>query len=295
MNSTETRLQTGSRGTTEFRAATRRLFSDPLTTIGLVILAVIVLVAILAPIVTPYPNEVGPYTNFPQAYLHPSLKHIFGTDNVGRDVFTQVIFGFRISLLVAFVVLLSSVPLGVILGLLAGYYGGWVETLIQRVTEIFLAVPALVFALVISAVLGPSLRDVILALISVWWNWYARIMYTVTKSLKNQPYIEAARVQGASSTRIMLKEILPNSASTLIVKMTLDLGFIILIEAGMGFLGLGAQPPTPDLGVMVASGLPYLGTAWWISFFPSVALAVLIASFNLIGSGLRDLFDVRVT
>lgn len=279
----------------EVGAALRRLFSDPLTTVGIVILAVIVFMAVFAQFVTPYPNEVGPYTNFPQAYLPPSGAHLFGTDNVGRDVFTQVVFGFRISLIVAFVVLISSVPVGVILGLFAGYYGGWVETLIQRITEIFLAVPALVFALVISAVLGPSLRDVMLALISVWWNWYARIMYTVTKSLKNQPYVEAARVQGASSFRIMFREILPNSMSTLIVKMTLDLGFIILIEAGMGFLGLGAQPPTPDLGVMVASGLPYLGTAWWISFFPSVALALLIASFNLIGSGLRDLFDVRVT
>ena len=279
----------------DLRAALRRLFSDPLTTVGFVILAVIVFVAVFARFVTPYPNEVGPYTNFPQAYLPPSPVHLFGTDNVGRDVFTQVVFGFRISLVVAFVVLLSSAPLGVVLGMLAGYYGGWVETVIQRITEIFLAVPALVFALVISAVLGPSLRDVMLALISVWWNWYARIMYTLTKSLKNQPYVEAARVQGASGFRIMFREILPNSMSTLIVKMTLDLGFIILIEAGMGFLGLGAQPPTPDLGVMVASGLPYLGTAWWISFFPSIALALLIASFNLIGSGLRDLFDVRVT
>jgi peptide/nickel transport system permease protein len=294
MTAQEKSVMSGSQRS-DLRAALRRLFSDPLTTVGFVILAVIVFVAVFARFVTPYPNEVGPYTNFPQAYLPPSPVHLFGTDNVGRDVFTQVVFGFRISLVVAFVVLLSSAPLGVVLGMLAGYYGGWVETVIQRITEIFLAVPALVFALVISAVLGPSLRDVMLALISVWWNWYARIMYTLTKSLKNQPYVEAARVQGASGFRIMFREILPNSMSTLIVKMTLDLGFIILIEAGMGFLGLGAQPPTPDLGVMVASGLPYLGTAWWISFFPSIALALLIASFNLIGSGLRDLFDVRVT
>jgi len=294
MTAQEKSVMSGSQRS-DLRAALRRLFSDPLTTVGFVILAVIVFMAVFARFVTPYPNEVGPYTNFPQAYLPPSPVHLFGTDNVGRDVFTQVVFGFRISLVVAFVVLLSSAPLGVVLGMLAGYYGGWVETVIQRITEIFLAVPALVFALVISAVLGPSLRDVMLALISVWWNWYARIMYTLTKSLKNQPYVEAARVQGASGFRIMFREILPNSMSTLIVKMTLDLGFIILIEAGMGFLGLGAQPPTPDLGVMVASGLPYLGTAWWISFFPSIALALLIASFNLIGSGLRDLFDVRVT
>lgn len=279
----------------EYRAALHRLFSDHLTAAGFIILTIIVFLATFAPFVTPYPKEVGPYTNFPQAYLPPSPKHLFGTDNVGRDVFTLVIFGFRISLLVAFVVLLSSVPFGVLLGLIAGYYGGWIETVIQRITEIFLAIPALVFALVISAILGPSLKDVIIALISVWWNWYARIMYTVTKSLKNQPYVEAAKVQGASNMRIIFREILPNAASTLTVKMTLDLGFIILIEAGMGFLGLGAQPPTPDLGVMVASGLPYLGTAWWISFFPSAALALLIASFNLIGSGLRDLFDVRVT
>ena len=258
------------------------------------ILAGIVFVAIFAPFLTPYANQVGPYTNFGAEYLPPSATHWFGTDNIGKDIFTQVLFGFRISLSIALIVLIVSVPIGVVLGLVAGYYEGWIGALIQRVTEIFLALPALIFALVIAAVLGPNLKDVIIALISLWWNWYARIMYTVTKSLKNQPYVEAARVQGAGPLRIIFREILPNATSTLTSKMMLDLGFIILIESAMGFLGIGAQPPTPDLGVMVASGLPYLGTYYWISLFPSLALTLLVLSFNLIGIGIRDLFDVKV-
>lgn len=278
----------------ELRGQLRRLTYDPLTVFGLSILAVIVVLAVFAPFLTPYSKQVGPYTDFDHAYLPPTLAHPFGTDNVGKDVYTQVIFGFRISLLVAIIVLVGSVPFGVVLGVVAGYYGGWVETIIQRITDVFLALPALIFALVIAGILGPSLQDVIIALISIWWNWYARIMFTLTKSLKNQPYVEAAKVQGAGSLRIMFREILPNATSTLAVKMTLDLGFIILIQSGMGFLGIGARPPTPDLGVIVASGTAYLGTAWWISLFPSLALSFLILSFNLIGNGVRDLFDVKV-
>jgi peptide/nickel transport system permease protein len=261
---------------------------------GLVMLAVIVALALLAPYITPYPNEAGAYADFSQAFLHPSLAHPFGTDDVGRDVFTRVIFGFRVSLFIAVVVLLPSTLLGVVLGLVAGYYGGWVEALVERVTDVFLALPALIFALVIAGILGPSLQDVIIALLSLWWNWYARIMFTLTKSLKNQPYVEAARVQGAGSLRIMFREILPNTASTLSAKMMLDAGFIILIEAGMGFLGIGVRPPTPDLGVMVAAGSSYLATKWWDPVFPSIALTLLILAFNLIGNGIRDLFDVKV-
>lgn len=279
----------------ELRRQLRRLTYDRLTVVGLILLGVIVFLAVFAPLLTPYANQVGPYTDFTHAYEPPSLAHPFGTDDVGKDVFTQVIFGFRISLFVALVVLIASVPFGVVLGLVTGYYGGWVEAVLERVIDVFLALPALILALVITGVLGPSLNDVIIALISIWWNWYARIMFTLTKQLKTQPYVEAAKVQGAGSLRIMFFEILPNATSTLAVKMALDLGFIILIQSGMGFLGLGARPPTPDLGVLVASGMSYMATAWWISIFPSIALSLLILSFNLIGNGMRDLFDVKVT
>jgi len=271
-----------------------RLTYDKLSVAGLIILGAIVIIAIFAPFLTPYANQIGPYTNFPQHFIPPSGAHWFGTDDVGKDVFTQVIFGFRISLMIAVIVLTVSAPIGIVLGLVAGYYEKWLGALIQRITEIFLALPALIFALVIAAILGPNLQDVIVALISLWWNWYARIMYTVTKSLKNKPYVEAARAQGAGSLRIMFREILPNTASILTTKVMLDLGFVILVESAMGFLGIGAQPPTPDLGVLVASGLPYLGTHWWICLFPCLALTVLVLAFNLIGIGLRDLFDVKV-
>lgn len=278
----------------EARAGLYRLTYDPLAIAGMIMLAAVVIIAIFAPYLTRYANEIGPYTNFAAANKPPSFSHWFGTDDIGKDVFAQVIFGFRISLLVSITVLVASVPIGVILGLLAGYYGGWIESVIQRATDVFLALPALVFALVISAILGPSLKDVIFALVAIWWVWYARIVYSLTRALKSQPYVEAAHVQGASSLRIMLVEILPNTASTLTVKMMLDMGFIILVESGMGFLGIGVQPPTPDLGVMVSTGFPYLGTYWWISLFPCGALAFLILAFNLIGIGLRDLFDVKV-
>ena len=272
----------------------RRLTYDHLALAGLIMLGVMVFLAIFAPYLTPYPKEAGAYANFGQGLLPPSWAHPFGTDDVGRDVLTRVIFGFRVSLLIGVVVLLPSALLGVVLGLFAGYFGGWVEALIERVTDVFLALPALIFALVITGILGPSLQDVIIALLAIWWNWYARIMFTLTKSLKTQPYVEAARVQGAGPLRIMFKEILPNATSTLSAKMMLDLGFIILIEAGMGYLGIGVQPPTPDLGQMVAAGSSYLATKPWIPLFPSLALTLLILSFNLIGNGIRDLFDVKV-
>ena len=280
--------------TRELLRQLRRLTHDHLALAGFVMLAAIVFLAVFAPWITPYPKEAGAYTNFGQALLPPSKAHLFGTDDVGRDVLTRTIFGFRISLLIGVVVLLPSALLGVVLGLFAGYYGGWVEALIERVTDVFLALPALIFALVITGILGPSLNDVIIALLAIWWNWYARIMFTLTKSLKNQPYVESARVQGAGSLRIMFREILPNATSTLSAKMMLDLGFIILIEAGMGYLGIGVQPPLPDLGQMVAAGASYLATKWWVPLFPSLALTLLILAFNLIGNGLRDLFDVKV-
>jgi peptide/nickel transport system permease protein len=278
----------------ELRRQMRRLTYDPLAVVGFAILGAIILVSVFAQWLTPYANQVGAFTDFSHAYLSPSLVHPFGTDNIGKDVLTQVLFGFRISLFVAVVVLAVSAPPGIILGLVVGYYGGWVETVLVRVIDIFLSLPGLVLALVIAGVLGPSLNDVILAIIAIWWTWYARVMYTVTKQLKNQPYVEAAKVQGAGSLRIMFFEILPNATSTLAVKATLDFGFIILIQSGMGFLGLGARPPTPDLGIMVASGMSFAATAWWIPFFPALALSLLIGSFNLIGNGLRDLFDVKV-
>ncbi len=272
----------------------RRLTYDRLALAGMIMLGAIVLLAIFAPYIAPYPKEAGAYANFGDALRAPSWAHPFGTDDVGRDILTRVLFGFRISLLIGVVVLIPSALLGTVLGLFAGYYGGWVEALIERVTDVFLALPALIFALVITGILGPSLEDVIIALLAIWWNWYARIMFTLTKSLKNQPYVESARVQGAGSLRIMFREILPNATSTLSAKMMLDLGFIILIEAGMGYLGIGVQPPLPDLGQMVAAGASYMATKWWVPLFPSLALTLLILAFNLIANGIRDLFDVKV-
>ena len=187
-----------------------------------------------------------------------------------------------------------SVPFGVLLGLLAGYYGGWVETVIMRVTDIFLAIPALVMALAITAALSPSLINGMIAISLLWWNWHTRLIYTTVRSLRNEEYVEAARVVGASDAHILFKELLPNCISVITVKVTLDAGFVILIGAGLSFLGLGAQPPTPDLGTMVSTGADFLPEFWWESVLPGLAILFAILGFNLLGDGLRDLLDVEV-
>jgi peptide/nickel transport system permease protein len=223
----------------------------------------------------------------------PSWPHILGTDNAGRDLLTRIMFGYRISLALVVVVLAIGVPLGVVIGLAAGYFGGWVETLLMRLTDVFLSVPALVMAMAITAVLTPNLVNAMIAVSSLWWTWHARLVHGITVSLKQEDYIDAARLMGAGPLHIMLREILPNAVSAILVKLTLDAGFVILIGAGLSFLGLGVQPPQADLGTMVAAGVNDLPKAWWETVFPGLAIVLAVLGFNLLGDGLRDLFDVE--
>lgn len=292
--SVSTQLEASDR-TRNLRRSWYRFSRNPAAITGLAMVLLVILIALLAPVIAPYPEHAGSYVNFRERHLPPSSEHFFGTDNVGRDVFTRVLFGYRISLLMVVFVLGLSVPFGVMLGLLAGYYGGWVETLIMRITDIFLAIPALVMALAITAALTPSLLNAMIAISLLWWNWHTRLVYTTVKSLRNEEYIEASEVIGASDFHILFKELLPNCVSVISVKVTLDAGFVILIGAGLSFLGLGAQPPTPDLGTMVSSGADYLPEYWWESIFPGLAILFAILGFNLLGDGLRDLLDVEVS
>jgi peptide/nickel transport system permease protein len=270
-----------------------RFSRNPTAMIGLIIVTVCVLAALLAPWITPYPDHVGAVVNFRARHLPPSAEYWFGTDNVGRDIFTRVIFGFRVSLLLAVVVLGTAIPIGTILGLTAGYFGGWTEIVIMRFTDIALAIPPLVMALAVAAVLSPDLINSMLAIAALWWTWHTRLIYSITRQLRGREFVEAAETLGASKFHILFREILPNCVSAIAVKTSLDCGFVILVGASLSFLGLGIQPPTPDLGTMVASGSAFLPDYWWESVLPGCAILFIALGFNLLGDGLRDLYDVE--
>jgi peptide/nickel transport system permease protein len=270
-----------------------RFSRNPTAVIGAAIVVICVLAAIFAPYITPYPEHAGAVVNFRSRHLPPSAQYWFGTDGVGRDQFTRIVFGLRISLLLALVVLGTAVPFGSVLGLLAGYFGGWVEISIMRLTDIALAIPPLVMALAVAAVLSPSLMNAMLAIAALWWTWHTRLVYSITRQLRTQEFVEAAETLGASKFHILFREILPNCISAIAVKTSLDCGFVILVGASLSFLGLGIQPPTPDLGTMVASGASYLPDDWWESVLPGCAVLFVSLGFNLLGDGLRDLFDVQ--
>lgn len=267
---------------------------NPLSVVGLVIVGAISLAAVFAPYVTPYPEHAGRFVDFANASAPPSWAHPFGTDTIGRDILTRIIFGYRISLELGVVVLALAVPVGVVLGLLAGYFSGITELVIMRITDVFLAIPPLVLALAIMGFLKPNLMNAMIAVSAMWWPWYTRLVYNMARSLRSEGYVVAAEVLGASYGHILFREILPNCIPSILTKITLDMGFVILIGASLSFLGLGVQPPTPDLGTMVADGAKYLPDLWWIPVFPGLAILVVVLGFNLLGDGLRDLLDAEV-
>ncbi len=263
---------------------------NPLSIIGLVVVLAIVFITIFANIIAPYPKHAEWFTDFPNAKLPPSLGHPFGTDTMGRDVLSRVMFGFRYSLMMAMIVLVLVVPTGTFLGLVAGYYNNtWLDTIIMRLTDIFVAIPSLVLAMMISALLEPSLFNAMLAVTLLWWPWYARLVYGIACSMRNEYFIQSAEMIGASPFHILIREILPNTLAPIFTKMTLDVAWVILIGASLSFIGLGAQPPTPDLGTMVSDGYRYMPELWWISIFPSLAIVFTILGFNLLGDGIRDM------
>lgn len=270
-----------------------RFSHNPTALIGAAIVILAILAALLAPMITPYPDHVGAAVNFRARHLPPSAEYWFGTDNVGRDLFTRSIFGLRVSLWLAFVVLIIAVPVGAVMGLLAGYFGGWTEIIIMRITDISLAIPPLVMALAVAAVFEPGLTNAMLAIAGLWWTWHARLVYSLTRQIRAQEFVEAAETLGASKFHILFREILPNCLGPVAVKTSLDAAFVVLVGAALSFLGLGIQPPTPDLGSMVASGAAFLPDYWWESVMPGFVILILALGFNLLGDGLRDLFDVE--
>ncbi len=273
----------------------RGLRANPLLVVGAVASTCIVVVALLAPLLAPFPGDAGTATH-PFAVLQPpSAQHWFGTDNVGRDVLSRVLYGARISPLIALIVLLIAGAIGIPLGLAAGYFGGWLDEVIMRVTDIFLAFPPLLLALAFAAVLPATLTTVIIVIAISWWPWYVRLIRGQAASVTGRPYIEACRALGIPRRRIILRHILPNSITPLIVQMSLDVGGVILTASALSFLGLGPQDPIPDWGLMVSEGQAYFTTAWWAVTFAGIAILLTAFAFNLLGDGLRDLLDPKRT
>lgn len=269
--------------------------SNKVSLIGLGIILAVIFLAVLAPWITPYPASAGLYVNFAQSNLPPSMQHLFGTDEFGRDVLTRVVFAFRYSLTLVGVVLSISAPPGIILGLIAGYYTGkWFSVAIMRIADVFVAVPPLLLALSVASVLTPSAINAMMAVSLAWWPWYARLVYSVSSTLRNEDYVKAAELIGAGSRHIMFREILPNALGPILTKVTLDAGWVILIGAALSYVGLGAQAPTPDLGTMISEGSQYLPASWWISVFPAFAIVMIILGFNLLGDGVNDMFSSSI-
>jgi peptide/nickel transport system permease protein len=268
----------------------RRSFASSL---GLGLVIAIVLLALLGPWIVPYPDHVAGGVNLTGKLQSPSAAHWFGTDEVGNDILTRVIIGARLSLLVGIGITFAAAAIGVPLGILAGTAGGTVREAIMRVTDLFLSVPGLVLAIALVAALGPGIVNAMIALVLVWWPGYVRLAESKALSIREEPFIEAARVAGAPALRILWRHVLPNSVSPIIVKMSMDIGQAILAVASLGFIGLGAKPPTPEWGAMISIARGYLPDWWWYAVYPGAFIYASVLGFNLLGDGLRDILDPR--
>jgi len=266
---------------------------NPMGMTGLALVVLVVGAALFADLIAPFPDHAGPVGDFAAMSAKPSAQYLLGTDTIGRDLLTRIIYAYRLSLEMAIVVLAIAAPIGVIVGLLAGYLGPAWSYALMRLTDVFLSIPPLVLAMSITGFLEPSAIHGMMAITAMWWPWYARLTYNLTRAEKQEGYVLAAETVGASLPHILFREILPNCAPAIVTKMTIDVGFVILIASSMSFLGLGAQAPTPDLGSMVADGAKYMPEAWWLTVFPALAILIVVMGFNLLGDGLREAADVR--
>jgi peptide/nickel transport system permease protein len=269
------------------------LRGNPLLVIGGVLALALIAVAVLAPVLATHPADAGSATHPLETLLPPSREHWFGTDAVGRDLYTRVLYGARVSLAIAAVVILLAVLIGVPLGLAAGYFGGVVDQVLMRITDVFLAFPALLLSLALASVLSPSTRNATIAIALTWWPWYARLARGQAASVRGRPYVESAQALGLPQVRILLRHVLPNSVTPVIVQVSLDIGGVILTAAALSFLGLGAQDPTAEWGLMVSQGQAFFTTQSWLVTFPGVAILLAALSFNLLGDGLREVLDPR--
>jgi peptide/nickel transport system permease protein len=276
-----------------FKLTWKKFSRDKLAFTGSFIILSLVLTALLAGALAPYPQDA--YSIHPRERLQPpSSKHFLGTDNMGRDIFSRLLFGARITLIISIIAVGASLLIGVPLGLLAGYYENWLSEAIMRVADVFLSIPQIILAIFLAQSLGPSIHSVILALSVTYWPWFTRIVFAETRTLKKTSFIEATEALGAGSLRTMLLHVLPNVSSSIIVRSSIGMGFTILTAASLGFLGAGAQPPTPEWGVTIAESRQFLPDAWWYATFPGLAIFLVVMGFNMLGDGLRDILDPRI-
>ncbi len=268
-----------------------RFRRNPLAMIGLGITILLILMSLFAPQLAPY----DPITQDLSIRLQPPLSsgHWLGTDDFGRDIWSRILFGSRITLYIVLLVILTAPVVGLVIGAVAGYFGGWVDSVLMRITDIFLAFPKLILALALVAVLGPGLVNAVLAIALTSWPPYARVARAETLTVRNSDYIAATRLLGASSTRIIWGHVMPMCLPSVIIRVTLDMAGVILIAAGLGFLGLGVQPPLPEWGLMVSAGRKFLFEQWWVATMPGLAIFIVSLGFNLLGDGLRDVLDPR--
>lgn len=271
----------------------RRFLRNRLSVLGAAIVLFLIALALVGPSLAPYPRDATGAVHISDRLKPPSAAHLLGTDDVGRDILSRMLVGSRLTLGAGVTVLLIAVALGTLLGAVSGFQGGRTDTLIQRVTEVFLTVPDLILAMAVSAALGPSLINVVIAISLVWWPGYCRLVRAEVLRTKNELYVEAAHAIGTSPSRILFGHVMPNIAAPLLVKASMDIGFAVLTLAALGFIGLGAQPPTPDWGKMISDGRRFLPESWWITAFPGFAIFLTVFAFNILGDGIRDVFDPR--
>ncbi|MEN3142239.1 ABC transporter permease [Ochrobactrum sp. WV_118_8] len=270
----------------------RRFTANKLAVLGLLIIIGLLVVAALADVLAPHSPVIGDLAN--SRLLPPGTPgYLLGTDDQGRDILSRLIYGSRLTLYVVLLVAIIAAPIGLLVGTVAGYAGGWVDAVLMRITDIFLAFPKLILALAFVAALGPGIENAIIAIAITSWPPYARIARAETLTVRNSDYISAVRLMGASPIRIVVRHIMPLCTSSLIVRVTLDMAGIILTAAGLGFLGLGAQPPLPEWGAMIASGRRFILDQWWVAAMPGIAILIVSLGFNLLGDGLRDALDPR--
>lgn len=271
----------------------RVIGKDPLSLAGTLVIGLFILVAIFAPVFAPYPEQGAGRTNVETRLMAPSPEFLFGTDQLGRDILSRVMFGSRPALIIPILVVAFSVIIGAPLGAIAGYKGGWIDEVIMRTTDLFLAFPSLLLAMAITATIGRGMSNAAFALIVSWWPWYTRLVRGVTLSLKERHFVEAARAIGLRDSVIIWRHILPNCITPILVQATVDMGTVVLAMGGLAFIGLGTQPPAPDWGLMCSEGRSFILNQWWMVTFPGLAIFIVVLAFNLVGDTLRDIFDPR--
>jgi peptide/nickel transport system permease protein len=268
-----------------------RFRRNPLAMIGLGISLALILMSIFAPLLAPYDPIVQ---SLPDRLLPPLTPgHWMGTDDFGRDIYSRLLYGSRITLYIVMLVILTAPVVGLIIGTVAGYFGGWVDAVLMRITDVFLAFPKLILALALVAVLGPGMVNAVLAIAITSWPPYARVARAETLTVRNSDYIAATRLQGASALRLIWGHVMPMCLPSVIIRVTLDMAGVILTAAGLGFLGLGVQPPLPEWGLMISAGRKFLFEQWWVATMPGLAIFIVSLGFNLLGDGLRDVLDPR--